>query len=128
MKLQNNSKIQIKQFNNLSDSCELKFIFEFVNSAIEFIELELYCNYRFKNIIFGVEWMAAFRDVAGVRLKPAVIKFKDAEAKETHKRTIIVQNIGVESKKIRFFPPSSKVRKLFLCAQYRELPLQSRII
>ena len=32
MKLQNNSRIQTKQLNNLSDSWELKFIFGLVNS------------------------------------------------------------------------------------------------
>ena len=36
MKLQNNSRIQTKQLNNLSDSWELKFIFGLVNSNRQF--------------------------------------------------------------------------------------------
>ncbi|XP_075257847.1 cilia- and flagella-associated protein 47-like isoform X3 [Convolutriloba macropyga] len=54
----------------------------------------------------------SFMDVADVRVKPAVIEFRDAEARQVYKRTITVQNIGTGSKKIRFFPPNSKVFKL----------------
>ena len=51
----------------------------------------------------------SFMDVAGVRVKPAVIEFRDAEARQVYKKTITIQNISPASRKIRFYAPNNKV-------------------
>lgn len=57
--------------------------------------------------------MARYSDVAGVRIIPPVIEFKDTEANDSVRINITVKNVAKASKAIRYYgPQNSKVRFL----------------
>ena len=49
-------------------------------------------------------------DVAGVRIIPPVVEFKDTEVNTVQRMNITVKNVSKTSKSIRYYGPQTKVR------------------